>query len=238
MSQEQYNSLMSNLLKERRSLAKLREELERRRGKLCWYCKKFGHLAQNCRSKREGEKREVIPPNKFEVLSSRVMQCRVEERTIRRHEAVVVKCFKCEEKGHKCREYPLWEKKERVARVAKLQKAHQQKGPACPVKGKAQEGEGERRLRRVEEEEVACVAKPQEAQQRWRWSSVEELRKRAEEHCGRGVPEETQLLELGWCIREVVVSYLTCERCRSQRCHVEDNRGQRVISRRKWEEIK
>ena len=32
--------------------------------------------------------------------------------------------------------------------------------------------------------------------------------------------------------------YITCERCGSQRCHVEDNREQRVISRRKLEEMK
>jgi len=107
MSLDQYNSLMSNLLKERQSLTKLREELEGRRGKLCQCCKKFGHLAHNCRSKREEEKREATLPNKFEVLLSRVMQCGVEERTIRRHEVVVVKCFKCGEKGHKCRECPL-----------------------------------------------------------------------------------------------------------------------------------
>jgi len=36
---------MSNLLKEKHSLAKLREELEGRRGKLCFGCKEFGHLA-------------------------------------------------------------------------------------------------------------------------------------------------------------------------------------------------
>jgi len=124
---------------------------------LCQCCKKFGHLAYNCRSKREGEKGEATPVNKFEMLSSRVMQCRVEERTIRRHEVVVVECFKCGEKGHKCRECPLWKKKKRVAHVAKPQKAHQQEGPAHPVKGKAQEGK--RRLRRVEEEEAARVAK-------------------------------------------------------------------------------
>ena len=39
-------------------------------------------------------------------------------------------------------------------------------------------------------------------------------------------------------MREVVVSYLTCERYGSQRCHVEDNREQGVISRRKLEEMK
>ena len=32
--------------------------------------------------------------------------------------------------------------------------------------------------------------------------------------------------------------YLTCERCGSQGCHVEDNRGQGVISRKKLKEIK
>jgi len=35
---------MSNLLKEKCSLAKLKEELEERRGKLCFSCKGFGHL--------------------------------------------------------------------------------------------------------------------------------------------------------------------------------------------------
>ena len=157
MSLQQYNSLMSNLLKEKCALTKLREELEGRKGKMCRSCKGFGHLAYNCRNKKEGEKGTTVPQNKFKVLGSRVMQCGVEERTIRRHEVVVVECFKCREKGHKCRECPLWEKKKRVARVAKLQKAHQQKGPVCPVKGKVQEGE--RRLRRVQEEEAACMAK-------------------------------------------------------------------------------
>jgi len=45
MSQEQYNSLMSNLLNEKYALAKLRAELEGRRGKLCRSYKGFGHLA-------------------------------------------------------------------------------------------------------------------------------------------------------------------------------------------------
>jgi len=83
MSQEQYNNLLSNLLKEKRTLAKLRVELEGRRGKLCRCYRKFRYLAQNCRNKREGEKGIAIPQNKFEILSSRVMQCGVEEKTIR-----------------------------------------------------------------------------------------------------------------------------------------------------------
>ena len=94
--------------------------------------------------------------------------------------------------------------------MAKLQKAHQQKGPAHPVKGKVQEGE--RRLRRVEEEAVR-VAKLREAQQGWRRSSIEELRKRTEEHCSKGVPEEAQLLELGWYTLETIVTYNECRGC-------------------------
>jgi len=45
MSQEQYNNLLSSLLKEKRALTKLRVELEERKGKLCKSCKRFGHLA-------------------------------------------------------------------------------------------------------------------------------------------------------------------------------------------------
>ena len=80
---------------------------------MCFSYKKFGHLVHNCRNRRKGEKGETIPQNKFEVLSSWVMQCGVEERTIRRQkEVVVVECFKCGEKGHKCRECPLRKEKE------------------------------------------------------------------------------------------------------------------------------
>jgi len=116
---------MSNLLKEKCALTKLRKELEERKGKMCRSCKGFRHLACNCRNKKKGEKRTVVPQNKFEVLGNRVMQCGVEEKTIRRHEVVVVKCFKYGEKGYKCRKCPLWEKKERVVYVAKPQKTHQ-----------------------------------------------------------------------------------------------------------------
>jgi len=108
MSLEQYNSLMSGMLNQWHALAKLRAEIEEREGRVCWSCKGFGHLAQNCRNKVEKEKRGVTPQNKFEVLSSRVMQCDVKERVVRKLETVEVECFKCGEKGHKCRACPLW----------------------------------------------------------------------------------------------------------------------------------
>jgi len=98
MSLDQYNSLMSNLLRAKCSLAKLREELEGRKGKLCRCCKRFRHLARNCRNKKERKKGAIVPQNKFEVLRSRIMQYGVEERIIKRYEVVVVECFKCKEK--------------------------------------------------------------------------------------------------------------------------------------------
>jgi len=58
-----------------------------------------------------------MPQNKFEILRSRVMQCGVEERVVRSTRTVVVKCFKCGEEGHKCRECLSWERKlKRVVR--------------------------------------------------------------------------------------------------------------------------
>jgi len=147
MSPEQYNTLMSNLLREKRALAKLRVELERRREKLCQCCRKFRHLARNCRNKREGEKETAIPQNKFEILSSRVMQCGVEEKTIRSIR-VGVKCYKCREEGHKYRECPLAgrKKEKRVARPREG-KAHQRREvrrvegreTVRPKKGEAQQ---------------------------------------------------------------------------------------------------
>ena len=75
MSQIQYNSLMSNLLKEKCALTSLRAKLERKRGRECWSCKEFGHLAQNYRKQKE-KKEKTIPQNKFEILSNRVIQSR------------------------------------------------------------------------------------------------------------------------------------------------------------------
>jgi len=72
--------LISNLLKEKHALTKLRAELEERWEKMCFEYKKFRHLAHNYRNKREGEKRTLVLQNRFETLSSRVMRCRIEIR--------------------------------------------------------------------------------------------------------------------------------------------------------------
>ena len=117
-------------------------------------------MAQNYRSKKEEEEGTIIPQNKFEILKSRVMQCGVEEKMIRRQETVVVECFKYRKKGHKCRECPLWrkaKKEKRSRRVREERAAH----VAMPQKVQQEE----RKLRRVEESEVAHMAKPREAQQ-------------------------------------------------------------------------
>jgi len=75
---------MSNLLNQKHALTKLRAELEGRRRRVYRCCKGFGHLVQNCRNRDGEEKRGMVPQNKFEVLSSRVMQCDMREITIRR----------------------------------------------------------------------------------------------------------------------------------------------------------
>jgi len=186
---------MSNLLKEKCALAKLRAELEGKKERMCFKCKNFGHLARNCRNQKR-EEGKAIPQNKFEVLSSRVMQCGAEERMIRSIGAAVVRCFKCGEKGHKCRECPLWKKKEKRVACPIEGKVHQEKRKlACLERGKAQENRERRQLRRVEEKKPACPIQG-EAQQTYERASVEELRKRAEEHCGKGVPKEAQLFDL------------------------------------------
>jgi len=198
MSQEQYNTLLGNLLREKCALAKLREELEGRKGKLCRCCKGFRHLARNCRNKNKEEKGATMPQNKFEVLSSRVMQCGVEERVVRSMRTIVVRCFRCREEGHKCRECPLWikgRKREKVVYVAKPQKTQQGRRPARPIREKAQEGE--KRLRRMEEEKAVCPVKGEAQQKEWRRSSWEDLRKRAEWYCGPTVPQDAELWELG-----------------------------------------
>jgi len=109
----------------------------------------------------------------------------------------------------------------------------EERRPVHSIREKVQEGE--KRLRKMEEEKVVHPIKGK-AQQEWRRSSMEELRKRTEEHCGKGVPEEVRLLEIGWMTEEIVVSYLTCK-CGEKGSDVKDNWGQRVIPFWKWKEL-
>ena len=125
MSQSQYNPLMSNLLNQKHTLAKLRAELEGKRERICQCCKRFGHLACNCRNKKE-VKGKLISQNKFEVIASRVMQCKVrEEVKVRRQETVEeVRCFRCWGVGHYKWECPNIEvERKKRACMARLQKA-------------------------------------------------------------------------------------------------------------------
>jgi len=159
---------MSNLLNEKCALAKLRAELEGRKGKLCQCCKKFGHLACNCRNKKGEEKGINVPQNKFEVLKSRMMQCGVEERVVRSIEMTAIRCFKCGKEGHKHRECLLWERKVKRVVCPNKGKAHQEERRlACPIREKVQEKR--KRLRRMEEEKAARPVKG-EVQQEWRRS--------------------------------------------------------------------
>jgi len=80
----------------------MRSELERREERKCWGCKQFGHLAKNCKNKgRRMEEKQKKLINRFEALTSRVMQCGMKE--IRRQEMAEekIKCFRCGEQGHK-----------------------------------------------------------------------------------------------------------------------------------------
>jgi len=172
----------------------------------------------------------IVPQNKFEVLKSRVMQCGEGERTIRQIRVAEVECFECREQGHKCRKCPLWIKRkneERAVHVARPQKAQQEKRPARPVRGKAQEGE--RRLRRVEGSEMAYSTKGNVQQGEWKRSSWETLRKRAEWYYRPTVPQDAELWELGWRGQGAIVTYLRCPRCSKGECYVEDDWEQEVV---------
>ena len=77
------------MLNQKRALTKLKAELERKRERICRCCRRFGHLACNCRNKNEEKKGKSILQNRFEVIASRVMQYRVKEKVeIRKQETV------------------------------------------------------------------------------------------------------------------------------------------------------
>jgi len=63
-------------------------------------------------------------------------------------------------------------------------------GASCKEKGTG-------RRKKVEKDRGKRGNMYGQAMRRWKRSSVDELRKRAKEHCRRGILEETRLLELG-----------------------------------------
>ena len=102
MSLEQYNSLMGSMLNQQHALAKLRAEIEGKKGRVCWGCRRFGHLVHNCRNMKEA-KGKPVSQNRFEVIVSRVMQCGVkEEAKVRRQKTVEegVQYFRCQGIGY------------------------------------------------------------------------------------------------------------------------------------------
>ena len=98
MSLEQYNSLMSRMLNQQCTLAKLKAEIEGKEGRICWECKRFGHLVCNCRNKKGETKGKPIPQSRFEVIVSRVMQYGVREKVKVRKQEIAekeIQCFRC-----------------------------------------------------------------------------------------------------------------------------------------------
>jgi len=61
----------------------------------------FGHLAYNYRNKKE-VKGKPTPYNKFKVMASRVMQCRVRKKVKARKQKTMkeIRCFRCWRIGH------------------------------------------------------------------------------------------------------------------------------------------
>jgi len=196
---------MSNLLNQKHALAKLKAELEGRKERICRYCRRFGHLAHNCKNKNEEEKGKSILQNRFEVIASRVMQCGMKEKVeIRKQETVEegVQCFRYWRIGHYKWECP----------VTKEKKKRRSKEAACAVSlQKAQQGE-------------------RSAHPKW---------EKVQKYCGgETVPEDAQLLELGWMTEEVIATYMECRWCGKKGMHRENNREQGVLRGRKLEEAK
>jgi len=62
---------------------------------------------------------------------------------------------------------------------------------------------------------------------------------KVQEYCRvENMPEDAQLLELGWMTKEVIATYIGCRWCRKKGMHRENNRGQGVLRGRKLEEAK
>jgi len=60
---------------------------------------------------------------------------------------------------------------------------------------------------------------------------------KVQEYCGvENIPEDAQLLELGWMTEEVIATYVGCRWYRKKGMHRKNNRGQGVLRGRKLEE--
>ena len=87
MSLEQYNSLINRILNQQSTLIKLRAKIKEKKGRVYQKYKRFGHLAHNCRNRKEKMKGKPTFQNKFKIIASRVIQCGVKEGvSIRRQE--------------------------------------------------------------------------------------------------------------------------------------------------------
>jgi len=61
---------------------------------------------------------------------------------------------------------------------------------------------------------------------------------KVQEYCRvENMPEDAQLLELGWMTKEVIATYIGCRWCGKKRMHREDNRGQGVLRGKRLEEV-
>ena len=99
-------------------------------------CRKFGHLAYNCRNKKKKAKGKLIPQNKFEVITSRVIQCGVKKEVKVRKQEIVeeeIQFFRYWGVEHYKWEYLSIKvekerrRSEKVACVVSLQKVQQEK---------------------------------------------------------------------------------------------------------------
>ena len=103
------------------TLAKLRAEIEEREERVCWECKKFGHLACDYRDRKGEIKGKPIPQNKYEVIASRIMQCEVREEVKRQKiKEKKVQYFRYWGMGHYKWECPNIEAKKEKRRREKI----------------------------------------------------------------------------------------------------------------------
>ena len=97
-------------------------------------------MACNCRNKKEEAKRKLVSQNKFEVIVSRVIQCRVKEKVkVRKQETVEegVQYFRYWKVGHykwKCPNIKVEKERRRsgeVVYVVSPQKTQQEEKLVC-----------------------------------------------------------------------------------------------------------